>query len=74
MREAPNSGIFVAVPESDDEVTRIARLWLERHGDEAVPLARDMAAELKESGDDNGADMWLRVISAIEEMRKPRIS
>ena len=52
------------------EISRLARLWLDGHEDDAVALARDMVAELQESGNDAGADMWRRVIIAIEELRK----
>ena len=73
LPRTPNCVSFAFVPEPDDEIARIARLWLERHGDQAVPLARDMVVELKQFGDLNGADLWLRVISAIGEMRKPGV-
>jgi hypothetical protein len=53
------------------EVERLARDWLDRHGDNAVALARDMVAELEESGNVASAEMWRRVIAAIEELRQP---
>ncbi len=56
------------MPSSD--ISRVARLWLNTHGDDAVALAGDMVTELQRSGNDAGADMWRRVITAIEELRK----
>jgi hypothetical protein len=53
------------------EISRIARRWLKALGDDAVPLARDMAAELEESGNIDGASMWRRIIAAIEKLRQP---
>jgi hypothetical protein len=52
------------------EASRLARLWLDRHGDDAVALARDMAAELEESGISSGAALWRRVVITIERLRK----
>jgi hypothetical protein len=54
------------------EVSRIAERWLKAHGDDAVVLARDMVAELEESGNINGASMWRLVIAAIEKLREAR--
>lgn len=54
---------------SDDEVQRLARLWFERHGEAALSLARDMASEMQQSGNLGGADMWLRVIVALQDLR-----
>jgi hypothetical protein len=52
---------------SDLDIFRSAHLWLEQHGEEAVPKAREMAAALRDKGDVDGADLWLRVIVAIED-------
>ncbi len=52
---------------SDLDIFRSAHLWLEQHGDAAVPKAREMAAALRDKGDVDGADLWLRVIVAIED-------
>jgi hypothetical protein len=54
------------------EVSRIAKRWLKAHGDDAIPLARDMVAELEESGNVDGANMWRQVIAEIEKPRKPK--
>jgi hypothetical protein len=60
-------GYPVGMPAS--EVSRIAKRWLKAHGDDAIPLARDMVTELEESGNIEGARMWRRVITAIEKLR-----
>ncbi len=54
------------------EISRLARLWLESHGDDAVALARDMIAELEASGNDAGAEMWRRIVIAIEKLGKAK--
>jgi hypothetical protein len=55
------------MPVSDLDIFRSAHLWLEQHGEKAVPKAREMAAALRDRGDVEGADLWLRVIVAIED-------
>ena len=55
---------------SDLDILRWAHLHLERYGDQAVAKAREMVRTLKERGDNDGADTWLRVIVAIETMRQ----
>ena len=57
---------------SDADIRRTARLWLERHGAHAVPEARGRAGTLRRAGDIAGADGWLRLIVAIEEMTRWR--
>jgi hypothetical protein len=54
------------------KASRLARLWLDQHGDNAVTLARDMAAELAESGISSDAALWRRVVVAIESLQKAR--
>jgi hypothetical protein len=54
----------------DPDILRAARLHLERHGDEAVAKARDMVRNLKERGDNEAADTWLRIIVAIEVLQR----
>jgi hypothetical protein len=43
-------------------------LHLERHGDEAVAKARDMVRNLKERGDNEAADTWLRIIARSRKL------
>jgi hypothetical protein len=45
-------------------------MYVEWHGDGAVAKAREMVRTLKERGDEDGADTWLRIIVAIETMRQ----
>jgi class 3 adenylate cyclase len=55
---------------SDSDIHRAARLHLGRHGDEAVAKARDMVRNLKEGGDNEAADAWLRIIVAIQVLQR----
>jgi hypothetical protein len=55
---------------ADLGIIHSASLFLDLHGDEAVPEARKMATEMRAKGDLDGADTWLRVIVAIEDMRR----
>jgi hypothetical protein len=54
------------------KASRLARLWLDLHGDNAVTVARDMAAELEASGISSGAALWRRVVISIEGLQKMR--
>jgi len=49
-----------------------ATIWLELHGDNAIVEARRQASEMRARGDLDGADSWLKIIVAIEEMRRQR--
>ena len=55
---------------SDLDIFRAANMHLERYGDRAVARAREMVRTLKERGDNDGADTWLRIIVAIETLRQ----
>jgi hypothetical protein len=55
---------------SDVEIFRSANLFLELHGEEAVAKARDMIRTMRERGDNDGADTWLRIIVEMEAMRR----
>ena len=57
---------------SDLDIYRAARLWLGQHGDDAVAMARRKVAELQTAGQRDGADVWLRIIVAIETLLTPR--
>lgn len=54
----------------DDEIQRVARRWLEQYGKEAIAKARDVVAVARAAGNHAGADDWLRIIVAIEEVRR----
>jgi hypothetical protein len=53
---------------SDLDVARAANLWLGQHGDAAVATARRRVAELQAAGARDDADVWLRMIVAIEAL------
>jgi hypothetical protein len=53
------------MPVPDLDIQRTAHLWMERHGDQAVAKAREMVEEMRQKGDQEGADTWLRIIVAI---------
>jgi hypothetical protein len=59
------------MPVSDLDIHRTARLWMERHGDLAVAKAREMVEAMRQKGDQDGADTWLRIIAAIGTLRAP---
>jgi len=54
---------------SDLDIFRAANLWLGQHGDAAVEQSRRRVAELQAAGERDGADVWLRIIVAIETLR-----
>jgi hypothetical protein len=56
---------------NDHYVQRTARIYSEIHGDQAVARARERVADLHKRGDPIGADMWLRIMVAIEGLRRP---
>jgi len=55
--------------DSDHDILRSANLWLNRHGDLAVAEARKMVAGFQSDGDRDSADVWLRILLAVETMR-----
>jgi hypothetical protein len=57
---------------SDLDIFQAANLWAARHGDAAVLEARKMAAQFQAAGDLDGADVWLRIIVAVETLLAPR--
>ena len=59
----------MTVPEID--IFRAANLWAAQHGEAAIPEARKKAAEFHTAGDRDGADVWLRIIVAVETLRAP---
>ena len=54
----------------DTGIIHTASMWLEVHGDNAVAEARRMAAEMQVKSDRDGADTWLKIIEAIEEIQR----
>jgi hypothetical protein len=45
-------------------------MWLELHGEDAIAEARRMAQDMQAKGDRSGADTWLQIIIAIEELQR----
>jgi hypothetical protein len=64
------SGYAAGMADATSQLHPTPHLWLEQHGEEAVPKAREMVALLREKNDANGADAWLQLIVAIEEIRR----
>jgi hypothetical protein len=56
---------------SDLEINHYAHLFIQQHGDQATARAREMVEKMRKIGDQEGADMWLRVIVAIGELGEP---
>jgi hypothetical protein len=59
------------MPVSDRNILRTAHFWIQRYGDQAIAMARQMVEEMRHKGDRQGADMWLRIIVAIETLGAP---
>ena len=59
------------MPAADLDIARSAHLWIHQHGDAAMAKVREMVDEMRRQGDDEGADVWLRIIVAISEVGTP---
>jgi hypothetical protein len=59
------------MPVSDLDIQRYAHLFIQLHRDEATAKAREMVEQMRRIGDQEGADMWLRIIVAIGELGEP---
>jgi hypothetical protein len=56
---------------SDPIATRqSASLWLDLHGERAIAEARQMVLAMRAKGDLDGADKWLQIIVALEQMQR----
>ena len=51
---------------SDMEILRAAALMIKQHGDAASSVARQRAAEFGEKKDLQGAEVWRRMVEAID--------
>jgi hypothetical protein len=58
-------------PTAEIDVYRAANWMLARYGNGAVPEARRHVERLRTEGDTPGADLWLRIIIAIEALNHP---
>ena len=54
------------IPEID--IWRAAQLMLKRYGDNALEESAARANELALAGDDDGAAIWRRIMSAVTEL------
>ncbi len=57
---------------SDLDMYRSAKLLIGQHGEEASGFAVKQADKQAEAGDREGQAVWLRVLSAIEELHRVR--
>jgi hypothetical protein len=46
-------------------------LFIQLHGDEATAKAREMVEQMRRKGDNDGANIWLRIVVAIGELGEP---
>ena len=53
----------------DIDIFRAAKLYIDRHGDQAVLQAAMRSDDLFDTGDMDGAATWRRIIAAIEVMQ-----
>ena len=51
------------------DIYRSAKLYIDRHGDQAVLQAAMRSDDLFDTGDMDGAATWRRIIAAIEVMQ-----
>ena len=59
------------MPLSDLDIARTTHLWIRLHGDKATVEPRAKVDELRAKGDNEGADVWLRIIIAIGTLGTP---
>ena len=64
-----NVGDGLITTVSDLDILRAVHLHLERYGDQAVATTQT-GPDLKERGDNDGTDTWLRIIVAIETIHQ----
>ena len=57
---------------SDPDIFRAAKLVIDQQGDDAPFHAAQRADDLLEGGDVDGAAIWVRILKAIEELRRGR--
>ena len=59
------------MPVSDLDIAQSAYQWMQLHRDDAIPKARAMVEAMRQRGDHEGADFWLRVIDVIITLGPP---
>jgi hypothetical protein len=53
------------MPVPDPDIHRAAHGWIQQHGENATAKARERVEQMRQRGDADGADHWLRIIVAI---------
>ena len=61
------------MPVSDSDIARSAHLWIQQHGESATAKACEMVESMRRKGDAEGADTWLRIIVAIDDLGTKRL-
>lgn len=56
---------------SDLNIARSAHKLIQLHGEDASAVARQMVEAMRKKGDEDGADVWLRIIVAIGTLGEP---
>ena len=56
------------MPISDFDIQRLAHLFIQLDGEQAIAKARQMVEKMRRKGDHEGADKWLRIVVAIGEL------
>jgi hypothetical protein len=56
---------------SNFDIQRLAHLFIQLDGQQAIGKAREMVEKMRRKGDHESADKWLRVIVAIGELGEP---
>jgi hypothetical protein len=59
------------MPVSDLDIHRAAHLLIAKFGDDALATAREMVETMRQRGEAEGADTWLRIIVAIGTLGAP---
>lgn len=59
----------VITDESESSIYRSATIWLELKGERAVDEGGQLMREARRRGDPRSADLWARIIAAVEDLR-----
>ncbi|MBT5107970.1 MAG: hypothetical protein HOM25_04770 [Rhodospirillaceae bacterium] len=51
---------------ADIDIAMSARMLIDRHGEDATMIAAQGEYEMRERGDEKGAEIWKRIIDAVE--------
>ena len=53
---------------ADIDIALSARMLLDRYGEDATLIAAQGEFERRERGDENGAEIWKRIMDAVEQL------